>query len=70
MRYRSLFSPHLAEVLRQRLTGRGPMLPEKIEQRPAKAEYENDFRRQIDTIIVNDKLKRPFREAEKSEILK
>jgi len=48
--------PPSIEVLRQRLEGRGTDLPEVIDSRIAKAEYELGFKDQYDVVIVNDDL--------------
>lgn len=56
--------PPSIEELRKRLTGRGTDVPEVIEKRIAKAEYELTFAKQFDTIVVNSDL-----ETAKSEVL-
>jgi len=60
--------PPSIEVLRQRLEGRGTDLPEVIDSRIAKAEYELGFKDQYDVIIVNDDL--ATAEAEALKVLK
>lgn len=53
----SLFiQPPSVEELRKRLTGRGTDVPEVIESRIAKAEYELSFAPKFDKVIVNDDL--------------
>lgn len=54
--------PGIAE-LRKRLEGRGTDMPEVIESRIAKAEYELGFACRFDVIIVNDDLEKAQREA-------
>ncbi len=55
-----------AEILRQRLTGRGTDSPEAIERRLAKAESEMEFADgKFDHVLVNDDLETAFAEAEK-----
>ena len=44
------------EILRERLVGRGDTLPEEIERRVGKAEYEMTFSKFADRVIVNDNL--------------
>lgn len=54
-----------AEILRQRLTGRGTDSPEAIERRLAKARSEMEFAAgKFDHVIVNDDLETAFAEAE------
>ena len=48
--------PPSIEELRRRLEGRGTDVPEVIEQRLAKAEYEMTFAPKFDHIVVNDDL--------------
>lgn len=48
--------PPSVEELRRRLVGRNTDSPEVIESRLAKAEYELDFAKQFDVVIVNDDL--------------
>jgi len=52
------------EVLRQRLQKRGTDTPEAIEERVAKAAEEMTYEDKFDYVLVNDDLKRAFREAE------
>jgi guanylate kinase len=52
------------DVLRERLVRRGDTLPEEIERRVSKAEYEMTFSKFADRVIVNDDL-----EAAKKELL-
>ncbi|MBO7230598.1 MAG: guanylate kinase [Bacteroidaceae bacterium] len=52
------------EVLRERLVRRGDTLPEEIERRVSKAEYEMTFSKFADRVIVNDDL-----DAAKKEVL-
>ena len=55
-----------AEILRQRLTGRGTDSPEAIEKRLAKAQSEMEFADgKFDHVIINDDLETAFSEAEK-----
>ncbi len=55
-----------AEILRQRLIGRGTDSPEAIERRLAKAESEMEFADgKFDHVLVNDDLETAFAEAEK-----
>lgn len=56
--------PPSVEELRRRLEGRGTDLPEKIEQRLAKAQTELAFAPQFDTVVVNDDLATAFADAE------
>ena len=44
------------EVLRERLLRRGDTLPEEIEKRVSKAEYEMTFAKFADRVVVNDNL--------------
>ena len=44
------------DVLRERLVNRGDTLPEEIEKRVSKAEYEMTFAKFADRVIVNDNL--------------
>lgn len=48
--------PPSIEVLRQRLEGRGTDLPEVINDRIARAEFELSFAEKFDTIVINDQL--------------
>ena len=52
------------EVLRERLVRRGDTVPEEIERRVSKAEYEMTFAKFADRVIVNDNL-----ETAKSDVL-
>ncbi len=52
------------EVLRERLVRRGDTLPEEIERRVSKAEYEMTFSKFADRVIVNDDL-----DSAKKEVL-
>jgi guanylate kinase len=58
-------APPSIEVLRERLSGRGTDLPEMINLRIAKAEYELSFAPKFDVTIVNDDLETAKKEAEK-----
>lgn len=58
-------APPSIEVLRDRLTGRGTDIPEMINLRIAKAEYELSFAPKFDVTIVNDDLEKAKNEAEK-----
>ncbi len=49
-------SPPSAEILRERLTGRGTESPEEIEKRLQRAVEEVKYMKDYDYIIVNDKL--------------
>lgn len=49
-------SPPSAEVLKERLTGRGTESPEEIEKRLARAVDEVKYMKDYDYIIVNDEL--------------
>ena len=51
------------EVLRQRLVNRGDTLPEEIERRVSKAEYEMTFSKFADRVIVNDDLETAKRDV-------
>ena len=51
------------EELEKRLRGRGTDSEEKIQERLAKAEREQDFANQFDYVLVNDDLERAQREA-------
>lgn len=44
------------DVLRERLVNRGDTMPEEIEKRVSKAEYEMTFAKFADRVIVNDNL--------------
>lgn len=52
------------EVLRERLVRRGDTLPEEIERRVSKAEYEMTFSKFADRVIINDDL-----DAAKKDVL-
>lgn len=52
------------DVLRERLIRRGDTMPEEIDRRVSKAEYEMTFSRFADRVIVNDDL-----DAAKNEVL-
>jgi len=56
--------PPSVEELRNRLVARSTDAPEVIEKRVAKAEYELTFAPNFDVIIVNDQLKKAFKETE------
>lgn len=56
--------PPSIEELRFRLITRATDLPEVIEKRVAKAEFEITFAPQFDMVIVNDKLEKAQKEAE------
>ena len=58
-------TPPSAQVLKDRLVGRGTDAPEVIESRIAKAEFELSFADKFDVVIVNDEL-----EKAKAETLK
>lgn len=58
--------PPSVEELRNRLIKRGTDLPEVIEARVAKAEFELTFAPQFDVVIVNDDLDRAKAEALKA----
>jgi guanylate kinase len=51
-------------VLRERLVRRGDTLPEEIERRVSKAEYEMTFSKFADRVIINDDL-----DAAKKDVL-
>lgn len=55
--------PPSVEELRKRLNGRGTDAPEVIESRVAKAEFELEFAKQFDVVIVNDNLETAEAEA-------
>lgn len=55
--------PPSIEELRSRLENRGTDLPEVIDARIAKAEYEITFASQFDVVIVNDNLEKAKAEA-------
>ena len=57
--------PPSIEELRRRLNGRGTDLPEVIEQRLAKANYELSFAPKFDRIVVNDDLETAKQETHK-----
>ena len=57
--------PPSIEELRRRLNGRGTDLPEVIEQRLAKANYELSFAPKFDHIVVNDDLETAKQETHK-----
>lgn len=57
--------PPSVEELRRRLNGRGTDVPEVIEQRLAKANYELTFAPQFDHIVVNDNLEKAEQEVYK-----
>lgn len=62
----SLFiEPPSIEELRNRLEARGTETPESLEARINKASYELSFKHQFDKVILNDKLERACKEAEK-----
>ena len=56
-------APPSAEVLRERLVGRGTDVPEVVERRLAKAEDEYRERVKYDHVVVNDDLKRAVSEV-------
>lgn len=55
--------PPSVEELRRRLVGRGTDMPEVIEDRVAKAQYELSFAPKFDKVIVNDDLEKAKAEA-------
>ena len=59
----SVFIQPLDRDLRSRLEGRGTDVPEVIESRIAKAEFELGFTDKFDVIVVNDKLEVAQKEA-------
>jgi len=60
----SLFiQPPSIEELRHRLESRGTDVPEVIDQRIARAEYELSFAPKFDNVVVNDNLDRAEQEA-------
>jgi guanylate kinase len=62
----SLFiEPPSIEELERRLTARGTESPESIRSRISKASYEMTFKDRFDHIIINDKLEKACKEAEK-----
>ena len=60
-------TPPSAQVLKDRLVGRGTDAPEVIESRIAKAEFELSFADKFDVVIVNDELEKA--EAETLKII-
>ena len=56
--------PSIAE-LEKRLTARGTESPESIRSRISKASYEMTFKDRFDHIVINDKLEKACKEAEK-----
>lgn len=56
--------PPSVDTLRERLVCRGTDLPEKIDKRVAKAEYEITFAPQFDHVIVNECLPQAITDAE------
>ncbi|HUR65846.1 MAG TPA: guanylate kinase [Chitinophagaceae bacterium] len=62
----SLFiEPPSIEELEKRLTARGTESPESIRSRISKASYEMTFKDRFDHIIINDKLEKACKQAEK-----
>ena len=55
--------PPSVEELRRRLENRGTDAPEVIESRVAKAEYELEFAKRFDKVIVNERLETAQEEA-------
>ena len=56
-------TPPSAQVLKDRLVGRGTDAPEVIESRIAKAEFELSFADKFDVVIVNDELEKAVAET-------